>query len=89
MDSRRSNNGLWKRSSKNKVNSLTVIFSFRREGRFLSHRVNETSQSKGVVIKAGEYNFPFTFQIPQNVPPSCSYKNGKVIDALGRNSFCR
>lgn len=58
---------------------ITTIFSFRREGRFLSHRVNEASESKGVLIKAGEYNFPFTFQIPQKVPPSCIYKNGKVL----------
>lgn len=36
------------------------------------------SESEGVLIKAGDYAWPFSFQIPKNIPPSCEYKGGKV-----------
>lgn len=36
------------------------------------------SEAEGVTIKAGNYAWPFSFQIPKNIPPSCEYRAGKV-----------
>ena len=44
------------------------------------HQTNahKYSESEGVTVKAGQHSWPFSFQIPKNIPPSCEYRSGKV-----------
>jgi hypothetical protein len=37
------------------------------------------AEARAVVVKEGYYSWPFSFQIPKNIPPSCDYRNGKVM----------
>ncbi|PRP86956.1 hypothetical protein PROFUN_04966 [Planoprotostelium fungivorum] len=41
-------------------------------------RVGIPPESQAVLIKAGNYSWPFSFAVPKNIPPSALYKNGKV-----------
>jgi len=36
------------------------------------------SEAEGITIKAGNYSWPFSFQVPKSIPPSCDYRAGKV-----------
>eukprot|EP01114_Cavostelium_apophysatum_P009796 TRINITY_DN2305_c0_g1_i1.p1 TRINITY_DN2305_c0_g1~~TRINITY_DN2305_c0_g1_i1.p1 ORF type:complete len:1192 (-),score=409.72 TRINITY_DN2305_c0_g1_i1:47-3622(-) len=49
-----------------------------RDRNALSMRARTITESQGVIIKAGTYVWPFSFQVPKNIPPSCEYRNGKV-----------
>jgi len=37
-----------------------------------------TEEQDGTLIKEGKYSWPFSFTIPQKIPPSCEHKSKKV-----------
>jgi len=45
---------------------------------YLNKSTEKYKDEDCVVIKGGKYSWPFSFRIPQNVPPSFDFRNGKL-----------